>query len=101
MDQDKVYRAIISRGRAYVQKKKYVALHLFSTSADELMDYAEQVGGNVYDHKGGFLLIIGNRDSLLEICERIQRMPMSLEACRRLSALLTYAEASRVEAVAA
>jgi len=63
----RVTSIIEERGRVYVQKKKYVTLHVFTKSQVEADLLCQALGGGMYAHGVGFVWVLGDRKALVKL----------------------------------
>ena len=60
----RVIRIIEERSRVYVQKGKYVTLHVFTKSQVEADLLCQTLGGGMYAHGVGYIWVLGDRKAL-------------------------------------
>lgn len=55
---------VATRGRAYITRKKYVQVHVFTTFYGEVSTLIHTFGGKYYRHGSGFTWMLATRDDL-------------------------------------
>jgi len=63
---------ILTRCRAYVYRKHYLQLVVFSTWWSEVESVSYSFGGHIYKHGTGFIWILAKRDSILALVTHLK-----------------------------
>ena len=63
---------LLERAHAYVVRKKYVQISIFTTWYSETELLRRRYGGNKYKHGVGYVWLLSNRDALCEVVSQLR-----------------------------